>query len=113
MELLSKSNLARLAGGILLWCTAGMAFGADLQQCVNIALRQNPDILASQSQLAQAESALGQAQGQRLPKLTASVTGTRTNRSEMPLSMILGPVNLIPFPVACWLHRQTSTTPIQ
>jgi outer membrane protein len=79
MELLSKSNLARLAGGILLWCTAGMAFGADLQQCVNIALRQNPDILASQSQLAQAESALGQAQGQRLPKLTASVTGTRTN----------------------------------
>ncbi len=79
MELLSKSNLAKLAGGILLWCTAGMAFGADLQQCVNIALKQNPDILASQSQLAQAESALSQAQGQRLPKLTASVTGTRTN----------------------------------
>jgi len=79
MDLLSKSRLGRLAGGILLWCTAGLAFGADLQQCVNIALKQNPDILASQSQLAQAESALSQAQGQRLPKLTASVTGTRTN----------------------------------
>jgi outer membrane protein TolC len=79
MDLLNKTHLGRLAGGILLCCTAGLAFGADLQQCVNIALKQNPDILASQSQLAQAESALSQAQGQRLPKLTASVTGTRTN----------------------------------
>jgi outer membrane protein len=79
MDLLSKAHLGRLAGGILLWCTASLAFGADLQQCVDIALKQNPDIVASQSQLAQAESALKQAQGQRLPKLTASVTGTRTN----------------------------------
>jgi outer membrane protein len=79
MFLFSKTNLGRLAGGVLLWCTAGLAFGADLQQCVDIALRQNPDIVAGQSQLAQAESALSQAQGQRLPKLTASVTGTRTN----------------------------------
>lgn len=79
MDLLSKSRLGRLAGGILLWCTAGLAFGADLQQCVDIALKQNPDILASQSQLAQAESALSQARGQYFPKLTASVTGTRTN----------------------------------
>jgi outer membrane protein len=79
MDFLSKSHLGRLAGGILLCCTTSLAFGADLQQCVNIALKQNPDILASQSQLAQAESALKQAQGQRLPKLTASVTATRTN----------------------------------
>jgi len=79
MDLLSNAHLGKLAGGILLWCMAGIAFGADLQQCVDIALKQNPDILVSQSQLAQAESALRQAQGQRLPKLTASVTGTRTN----------------------------------
>ncbi|MCG6932055.1 MAG: TolC family protein [Gallionella sp.] len=79
MDLLSKAHLGRLAGGVLLWCSAGLAFGADLQQCVDIALRQNPEIVASQSQLAQAQSALSQAQGQRLPKLTASVTGTRTN----------------------------------
>jgi len=79
MDLLSNAQLRKLAGGILLWCVAGLAFGADLQQCVDIALKQNPDILVSQSQLAQAESALSQAQGQRLPKLTASVTGTRTN----------------------------------
>lgn len=78
MGLSSKAYIG-LAGGTFLWCMANFAFGADLQQCVDIALKQNPDILASQSQMAQAESALSQAQGQRLPKLTASVTGTRTN----------------------------------
>lgn len=57
----------------------GFASGADLQQCVAVALKQNPDIMASQAQLAQAEAALSQAQGQRWPHLTASVTGTRTN----------------------------------
>lgn len=57
----------------------GLASGADLQQCVALALKQNPDIMASQAQLAQAEAALSQAQGQRWPHLTASVTGTRTN----------------------------------
>jgi len=79
MDLLHKAGLSNLAGGILLWSTLGSALGADLQQCVNIALKQNPDILASQSQLDQAEAALSQAKGQRFPKLTASITGTRTN----------------------------------
>jgi len=79
MEFLRKARLRRLAGGMLLWCMAGAALGADLQQCVSIALRQNPDILASQFQLAQAEAALSQAQGQRLPKLNASITATRSN----------------------------------
>lgn len=69
----------RLAGAAFLWGMVGTAQGADLQQCVSIALNQNPDILASQSQLAQAEAALGQARGQHWPKLTASVTATRTN----------------------------------
>ena len=73
------TQLIRLAGAALLWGTMGAAQGADLQQCVSIALNQNPDILASQSQLAQAEAALDQARGQRWPKLTASVTATRTN----------------------------------
>ncbi len=79
MDLLHKAGLNSLAGGILLWSTLGSALGADLQQCVNIALKQNPDILASQSQLDQAEAALSQAKGQRFPKLTASITGTRSN----------------------------------
>lgn len=74
-----KKYTTILAGGILVWSVAGAVLGADLQECVSLALRQNPDILASQSQLAQAEAALSQAQGQRLPRLTASVSGTRTN----------------------------------
>ena len=79
MASLSKAGINGLAGGLLLWSSLGSALGADLQQCVNIAIKQNPDILASQSQLDQAEAALSQAKGQRFPKLTASITGTRTN----------------------------------
>ncbi len=71
-------NVARTgAVALLLWSSAG--FGADLQECVQIALKQNPDILASGAQLAQAQAGLSQAQGGRMPKLTASITGTRTN----------------------------------
>jgi outer membrane protein len=72
-------NINRLTGLLLLSGVLGSASGADLRQCVSIALNQNPDIMASQSQLAQAEAALDQARGQRWPKLTASVTATRTN----------------------------------
>lgn len=79
MALLNMSQWIRLAGAAFLWGTMGAAQGADLQQCVSIALNQNPDILASQSQLAQAEAALAQARGQHWPRLTASVTATRTN----------------------------------
>ncbi len=71
-------NMARTsAAALLLWSSA--SFSADLQECVQIALKQNPDILASGAQLAQAEAGLSQVQGGRLPKLTASITGTRTN----------------------------------
>ncbi len=48
-------------------------------QCVEIALRQNPDLSASQAQVEQAEAGLRQARGSRFPKLTASLTATRTN----------------------------------
>ncbi len=64
---------------IALMLSASASYAADLKQCVDIALRQNPDIEASAAQLAQAEAALTQAKGGRWPKLTASVTGTRTN----------------------------------
>jgi outer membrane protein TolC len=48
-------------------------------QCVDMALHQNPDLIASRAQIEQAEAALRQARGSRLPKLTASLTATRTN----------------------------------
>jgi outer membrane protein len=44
-------------------------------QCVEIALRQNPDL----AQVEQAEAGLRQARGSRFPKLTASLIATRTN----------------------------------
>jgi len=51
----------------------------DFQQCVALALRQNPGLAATQSQIAQAEAGLKQAQGSRSPKVTLSLNGTYTN----------------------------------
>jgi len=79
MAIVFKTYSGRLATGGLLWMLASSVLGVDLPACVDIALKQNPDVLASQSQLAQAEAGLHQAQGQRLPKLSASLTGTRSN----------------------------------
>ncbi len=79
MSLSRKVRISKLASGTLIGCIAVSAFGADLQECVGIALRQNQDIIVSQSQLDQAESALIQAKGQYFPKLSAGVTATRTN----------------------------------
>ena len=79
MSLSRKVRISKLASGALMGCLAVSAFGADLQECVSIALKQNPDLIVSQSQLHQAESALGQAKGHYFPKLTAGVTGIRTN----------------------------------
>lgn len=48
-------------------------------QCVNTALQQNFDLVASREQVEQAEAGLGQAQGRRMPQLTASVNAIGTN----------------------------------
>jgi outer membrane protein TolC len=51
----------------------------DFGQCVATALRQNPDLSVSRAQLNQALAGLRQAQGSRLPKLTASINPVRTD----------------------------------
>ena len=79
MALLHKIRVGKLAGLLCLCGAIGTAQGLELQECFELALTQNPDILVSQSQMAQAQAGLNQAQGARLPKLTASMTGTRTN----------------------------------
>jgi len=79
MSLLGRENISKLVGGVFITFVATSAFGVDLQGCVGIALRQNPDLIVSQSQLTQAESALSQAKGQYFPKLSAGVTAIRTN----------------------------------
>src|ERR1700690_1446041 len=51
----------------------------DFKQAVDRALMQNPDILAAGAQVSQAEAAVRQASGSRLPKVTASMNLTRTD----------------------------------
>ncbi len=69
------------AGLVVLWLlpAAAGAVTLDFTQAVALALRQNPDLLAVQARVAQARAGLAQAQGARLPKLTAALAGTRTN----------------------------------
>jgi len=51
----------------------------DFKQAVERALTQNPDILVASAKINQAEAAVKQASGSRLPKLTASLNVTRTD----------------------------------
>jgi outer membrane protein len=51
----------------------------DFEQAVQRALAQNPDIIAAGAQVGQAQAAVKQSEGARLPKLTASLNFTRTN----------------------------------
>jgi outer membrane protein len=51
----------------------------DFEQAVQRALAQNPDIIAAGAQVGQAQAAVKQSEGARLPKLTASLNLTRTN----------------------------------
>lgn len=93
MNLSRSVRLSELVVGALMYFVAGSVYAANLQECVNIALRQNPDIMASQNQVAQAESALRQAKGQRYPKLTASVMATRSNDALNAFGLKLGQRN--------------------
>ncbi|WP_298291717.1 TolC family protein [Thiomonas sp.] len=51
----------------------------DFRQAVDVALKQNPDLLGVQAQMAQARAGINQAEGARLPKITLSAGVTRTN----------------------------------
>ena len=42
----------------------------DFRQAVDVALKQNPDLLGVQAQMAQARAGIAQAEGARLPKIT-------------------------------------------
>jgi outer membrane protein TolC len=93
MVVTSSMNLNRLVMVLLTMLLGANAHATDLRECVDMALRQNPEIMASQSQVAQAESALNQARGQRLPKLTASVMATRSNDALNAFGLKLGQRN--------------------
>ncbi len=62
----------------------------NFTQCVELALKQNPGLFAGQAQIAQAEAGLKQAQGTRMPKVTVSLNGVRTNDALSAFGLKLG-----------------------
>lgn len=71
----------------------GRAEKLEFKQCVETALAQNPDLGISQSQIDQAEAALRQAEGNRLPRVNLSLTATRSNDALNAFGMKLGQRN--------------------
>lgn len=72
-----------LLTGACVYLLGGVAFAQsqtlDFRQAVDVALKQNPDLLGVQAQMAQARAAINQAEGARLPKVTLSAGVTRTD----------------------------------
>jgi len=66
----------------------------EYKQCVDLALAQNPDLAVSRSQIEQAEAALRQAEGNRLPRLNLSLTASRSNDPLNAFGMKLGQSNV-------------------
>ena len=62
----------------------------EYRQCVDLALAQNPDLAVSRAQIEQAEAALRQAAGNRLPRLNLSWTASRSNDALNAFGMKLG-----------------------
>ncbi len=72
---------------------AGFAETLDFKQSVDLALSQNPDIAVSRAQIEQAEAAVKQAEGNKMPRLNLSMTGTRTNDALNAFGIKLGQRN--------------------
>ena len=69
----------RLALGLLLLATHASAEPITLRQAAEAALARNSELAISQSRVQQAEAALRQAEGARLPSLGLGLSATRTN----------------------------------
>lgn len=61
------------------WGVNALAETLSFQQCVERALKQNPEIEISQAQIEQAQAAVRQAEANHLPRVNLSLTGTYTN----------------------------------
>lgn len=62
----------------------------EFKQCVETALAQNPDLSISRAQIDQAEAALRQAQGNRLPRVNLSLTAMRSDDALNAFGLKLG-----------------------
>lgn len=57
------------------------AQAVDFTQCVDLALKQNPQILGARAQVAEARGGIREARGHLLPKLSASFTASESNNA--------------------------------
>ena len=92
---MDQSNLWRSVFLTALVSLAAPAWAEKLEykQCVDLALAQNPDLAISRSQIEQAEAALRQAEGNKLPRVNLSLTTTRSNDALNAFGMKLGQRN--------------------
>jgi outer membrane protein len=92
---MDQSNLWRsiLSAALLTVVSPVWADRLEYGQCLELALSQNPDLAISRSQIDQAEAALRQAEGNRLPRLNLSLTATRSNDALNAFGMKLGQRN--------------------
>lgn len=72
-------SISAILAGSMLSSLPVQAQEYTFRQCVDTTLTQNPEIGASRYRLQQAESALNQADAQRLPKVTLSATAMNSN----------------------------------
>jgi outer membrane protein len=73
-----------------------MAEPLSFPQCVEEALARNPDLAASGARLSQAEAGIAQAEGARLPRVSLSMTATRSNDPLGAFGLKLGQGNITP-----------------
>ena len=62
----------------------------DFRQCVSQALAQNPDMAVAEAQIRQAEAAVREAEGNRLPRINLSLTAINTNDALNSFGLKLG-----------------------
>ena len=79
-----------MAGVLVLASTTSLAEKLEFKQCVDAALAQNPDMAISRAQIEQAEAAVRQAEGNKLPRLNLSLTATRSNDALNAFGLKLG-----------------------
>ncbi|MDD4887127.1 MAG: TolC family protein [Thiomonas sp.] len=83
MDSLPRRFRIGMLTGACLYIFGGMALAQaetlDFRQAVDVALRQNPDLMGVQAQMAQARAGINQAEGAKMPKITVSAGVTRTN----------------------------------
>jgi outer membrane protein TolC len=79
-----------VAGVFALASTATWAEKLEYKECVAAALSQNPDLAISHAQIEQAEAAVRQARGNRMPRVNLSLTATRSNDALNAFGLKLG-----------------------